>query len=280
MTYDSDAIASDLRVRIEAGRLPADRRPADALPPGSQLPTVDALAETFGVHRNTAHQAQVALRAAGLIHTMKGRNATVADPSPLYVITSDAYEKAAASTDSLTAWELQVAEIGEEGRTVHYVGQLSPGVDLQLDGRGSSVANLFGDEDGQYVHLAGDGWSTPIGPTGEPDRKLERVVQIYDGWFAADLAELAPEILEERDGDTWRGGAFALIERATGRAPRTIRRLITNRISTKAEEVRFHVPPMTPISAEVEVLVEQATGGILAVLWYRRLFGVAQWDLA
>lgn len=280
----SEDLAGELRQRIEAGRLPPADRPDDALPPGSVLPTVDELAASKGTDRNTAHRAHQQLKAAGLIHTRPGRRAVVADSSPLYVITTDAYAKAAAS-DGLTAWELQVAEIGEDGRTEHYQGQLRPSTNLGLDSRNASIAELFGLlDEAQYVHLAGDGWATPVGPTGDPDPRLERVVQIYDGWFDPELADV-PGILEPRDavparrGRLWVGGAYGLIERATGRVPVPRRRIITERPSTKAEEVRFRVPPLTPISAEVEVSADQH-GRVLSVVWYRRLFGVAQWDLA
>ncbi|MFF4991615.1 GntR family transcriptional regulator [Streptosporangium saharense] len=56
------AIARELGRRIESGELP----------PGERLPTEDALAERFGVHRLTARQAMVELRRAGLVETRHG----------------------------------------------------------------------------------------------------------------------------------------------------------------------------------------------------------------
>ncbi|MEV8637356.1 GntR family transcriptional regulator [Streptosporangium sp. NPDC051023] len=56
------AIARELGRRIESGELP----------PGERLPTEDALAERFGVHRLTARQAMVELRKAGLVETRHG----------------------------------------------------------------------------------------------------------------------------------------------------------------------------------------------------------------
>lgn len=273
---NSDAIAADIRGRIASGRLSPRDRPDDALPVGSAIPTVDQLAAQYKVDRNTAHRAHGLLKAAGLIHSMKGRPAVVADQSPLYVITIDAYDKAVAS--GRTAWEQQVSEIGETGRTVHYTGRLTEAPDLGQDSRGVSVPELFGvAPETEFLHLSGDGWSTPLGPTGEPDPKLERVVQIYDGWFDPSLVEVEPKFLQPRD-ETWAGGAYAVIASATGRQPVPTRRVITERITTKTEEVRFRVPPMTPISAEVELSLDQ-DGKPLCVVWYRRLFGVAQWDL-
>ncbi|MEV7011139.1 GntR family transcriptional regulator [Streptosporangium sp. NPDC051022] len=56
------AIARELGRRIESGELP----------PGERLPTEDALAERFGVHRLTARQAMIELRKAGLVETRHG----------------------------------------------------------------------------------------------------------------------------------------------------------------------------------------------------------------
>ncbi|MBC3840197.1 winged helix-turn-helix transcriptional regulator [Streptacidiphilus sp. 4-A2] len=53
------AIARELAQRIDSGDLP----------PGSRLPTEDALAEQYGVHRLTARQAMVELRTSGLVET-------------------------------------------------------------------------------------------------------------------------------------------------------------------------------------------------------------------
>ncbi|NRQ31873.1 GntR family transcriptional regulator [Nonomuraea sp. NN258] len=55
-------IARELGRDIETGRLP----------PGQRLPTEDALAERFGVHRLTARQAMVELRRTGLVETRQG----------------------------------------------------------------------------------------------------------------------------------------------------------------------------------------------------------------
>lgn len=273
----SEEIATELRERIVAGRLPPDQRPANALPPGSPIPTVDALEAEHGLSRATAYRVHTLLKSAGLIHTKSGRSAVVADPSPLYVIQSDAYTRAREEGDR-TAWERQVSETGDGAHTVHYTGHITEGPDLGQDSRGLSLADLLGTE-GPYLHLAGDGHATPVGPTGTPDSKLERVVQIYDLWAPGRLAELVPAMLEARD-PSWKGGAFGVLERGAGVFPQPVRRIITERITTKAEEVRFRVPPMTPISAEVELSVDTTTGDPLCVVLYRRLFGVAQWDLA
>ncbi|NUR82465.1 MAG: GntR family transcriptional regulator [Nonomuraea sp.] len=55
-------IARELGRDIETGELS----------PGERLPTEDALAERFGVHRLTARQAMVELRRAGLVETRQG----------------------------------------------------------------------------------------------------------------------------------------------------------------------------------------------------------------
>ncbi|MER7702481.1 GntR family transcriptional regulator [Kitasatospora sp. NPDC097605] len=61
------AIARDLARRIDSGDLA----------PGSRLPTEEALAEQYGVHRLTARQAMVELRAGGLVETRHGSGSYV-----------------------------------------------------------------------------------------------------------------------------------------------------------------------------------------------------------
>lgn len=273
----SEEIATELRERIEAGQLPEERRPEDALPPGARVPSADVLADLYGVDRNTAHQALRQLKAAGLIHTMKGRISVVADPSPLYVITSDAYERALLA--NVPAWEHQVAETGQAPRTDQHTGDMNAGPDWGIDGGGQTVADLLGVEEGtELVHLSGEGWSTPVGADDEPLEHLAHVVQIYDLWAVPNLLERVPKLLQPRDQD-WQAGAFGIISDYDGRFPQPFPdRIITERITTADEAARFRVPPLTLISAEVETSVDQY-GELLCVVWYRRLFGVAQWRL-
>ncbi|MFF7458652.1 GntR family transcriptional regulator [Kitasatospora sp. NPDC008115] len=61
------AIARDLARRIDSGDLA----------PGSRVPTEEALAEQYGVHRLTARQAMVELRAGGLVETRHGSGSYV-----------------------------------------------------------------------------------------------------------------------------------------------------------------------------------------------------------
>ncbi|MFI9275519.1 GntR family transcriptional regulator [Kitasatospora sp. NPDC052896] len=61
------AIARELGRRIDSGDLP----------PGSRLPTEEALAEQYGVHRLTARQAMVELRTSGLVETRHGSGSYV-----------------------------------------------------------------------------------------------------------------------------------------------------------------------------------------------------------
>ena len=273
----SEEIATELRERIEQGRRPGDQLPEGALEVGDVVPTADQLAAQYGVNRNTAHQALLLLKGAGLIHSRKGRISVVADPSPLYVIHSDAYDRALVAKKP--AWEHQQAEAGQAPRTDQHTGDLSTGADWGIDGGGETVADLLEVEEGtELVHLAGEGWSTPIGSDGQPDEKLAHVVQIYDGWFASDLLERVPKLLQPRDAD-WQAGVFGIISDYDGRFPQPDPdRIITERITTADEAARFRVPPLSLITAEVEISRDQY-GELLCVIWYRRLFGVAQWRL-
>ncbi|WP_411126992.1 winged helix-turn-helix domain-containing protein [Streptomyces sp. x-19] len=61
------AIARELAQRIESGDLP----------PGSRLPTEEALADQYAVHRLTGRQAMVELRTTGLVETRHGSGSYV-----------------------------------------------------------------------------------------------------------------------------------------------------------------------------------------------------------
>ena len=65
-------VADQLRVAIRAGRYP----------PGSQLPSYEALMRTFDVSITVIRSAVRELKAEGLVHTHQGKGAFVRDPPP------------------------------------------------------------------------------------------------------------------------------------------------------------------------------------------------------
>ncbi|MCW6507107.1 FadR/GntR family transcriptional regulator [Lichenifustis flavocetrariae] len=72
-------VASSLSREIAQGRLA----------PGAQLPTEQALAQTFGVSRNVIREAIARLRSEGRVWSQQGRGAFVSDAPPPAVLTID-----------------------------------------------------------------------------------------------------------------------------------------------------------------------------------------------
>jgi GntR family transcriptional regulator, transcriptional repressor for pyruvate dehydrogenase complex len=72
-------VASSLSREIAQGRLA----------PGAQLPTEQALAQTFGVSRNVVREAIARLRSEGRVWSQQGRGAFVSDAPPPAVLTID-----------------------------------------------------------------------------------------------------------------------------------------------------------------------------------------------
>ena len=75
----STLVASSISREIAQGRLK----------PGDQLPTEQALAQTFGVSRNVVREAIARLRSEGRIWSQQGRGAFVADAQNTTVLTID-----------------------------------------------------------------------------------------------------------------------------------------------------------------------------------------------
>lgn len=77
----SRVIADELRTRIDSGELP----------PGTQLPTERALADSYGAARNTAREALRLLAESGLVVAEHGRGTFVRRVRPLLRLGNDRY---------------------------------------------------------------------------------------------------------------------------------------------------------------------------------------------
>jgi len=84
-------IAEALEERIKSGTLPEYSRPADSLPPDTQLPTEAELQAQYGASRNTVRDAIDRLAGKGLIETKAGKGTFVKKtPDPFVtVLTGD-----------------------------------------------------------------------------------------------------------------------------------------------------------------------------------------------
>lgn len=271
----SDEIAADLRRRIEAGREPPERRPSDALVPGSPIPAVTVLADVYGVSRETAHKAERQLESEGLLHTRRGRTTTVADNRPLWIIRGDAYDRSRREhPEGLTTFEQQAASMGQHARTQHHV-------DADLQPCPDFVANAFGVPEGTpVVHMCGEGWVYPAGPDGEPDDIHVHIAGIYDSWIPADIADACPLLRVGRTAENaaeWVGGSWSVIERGLGIDLKTRRLVIEGRTSTPGEQDRFGLP--RPVQVLVETISASGAGRVLHVTRNVKLSGSVVWDL-
>lgn len=268
----SDEIAADLKARMEAGRLPEARRPPDALPSGSELPTVKGLAAFYGVSPETAHKAVRRLTAGGFIHSRAGRPPIVADNRPLWIIRGTAYDRSQREDPAgLTTFEQQCRERGMDARTIHRAEPNSFVPDF--------AADLLGVDDG--THLSGEGYVTPKGSDGSPDNSAEYVAGIYDAWVPTWVSDEVPQLLGVRDESNrseWIGGLDSVIERGLGARLVTRRLLITGRISTDEEAERFGLPRPTPVMVETFGASDEA-GRVLHVTHMLKLMGSVVWDL-
>lgn len=108
----STLVASSISREIAQGRLK----------PGDQLPTEQALAQTFGVSRNVVREAIARLRSEGRVWSKQGRGAFVTDEPNATVLTinHDALQQAGAYRDLFELrgiLEVQAAALAAERRT-------------------------------------------------------------------------------------------------------------------------------------------------------------------
>jgi DNA-binding GntR family transcriptional regulator len=257
---------------MEAGRLAPERRPPDALPPGSALPTVKGLAAHYQASDETAHKAVRRLAAGGFIHTRAGRPPIVADNRPLWIIRGTAYDRSQREDPAgLTTFEQQCRERGMAARTIHRAEADAPVPE--------HAADLLGED--RATHLSGEGYVTPMGTEGTPDGSAEYVAGIYDAWVPTWVTDEVPQLLGPRDETNrteWIGGLDSVIERGIGATLVTRRLLITGRTSTEEEAERFGLPRPAPVMIET-FGASDAQGRVLHVTHMLKLMGTVVWDL-
>jgi hypothetical protein len=273
---NTDDIAADLRRRIEAGRLPPEKRPPDALPAGSELPTVRAQAKALGVASETVHKARRQLIDGGLIRSSTGRTSIVADDRPLWIITGSTYDRAQREEPSgLTVFEQQTKASGQGARTDHHVGPPVPCP------RWASELFEAIPEGRPVVHLSGEGFATPVGADGQPDPSREYVAGIYECHVPEDVAEMVPLLLEDRNEDVredWIGGVWSVVEKGLGVDLVEQRWRIYGAMTTPDETARFGLPRPVPVMVE-ENCHSDESGRVLVATRMLKLFGTVLWDL-
>lgn len=272
---NTEDIAADLRRRIEAGRLPSDDRPPDALPPGSELPSVRSLAVALGVANETVHKAMRQLADGGLIHPRVSKPPIVADHRPLWIISGSTYDRhRREDPEGLTVFEQQTRRAGIEARTDHHCASV-PSVPTW-------AAEFLGPRpDRSAVFLFGEGYAIPLDSAGRPDEASEYVAGIYDCFIPGDVAADVPQLLTERNDtvrDRWVGGVWSVVERALGVDLVAQTWHISGAMTTPAESARFGLQRSVPAMVE-ENCHADSSGRVYVATRMLKLFGTVRWEL-
>jgi DNA-binding GntR family transcriptional regulator len=271
----SEELAAELRRRIEAGRLPPDERPADALVPGAEIPSVRALSREHGGAIETVHKAVRQLSDGGLIHPRKGKPAIVADHRPLWIISGATYDRSHREDPSgLTVFEQQTRAAGQGARTDHHS---APGHGLP-----TWAADLCGLSAGsRAAYLWGEGWAIPLDAAGNAQPAAEYVAGIYDCYVPGWVSDQVPQVLEERNDAVrarWVGGIWSVIERGLGVSLVAQRWRISGAMTTPEESERFGLGRSVPVMVEENCHLD-ADGQVLVTTRMAKLFGTVRWEL-
>lgn len=214
------AIAEELQARIESGQYG----------PGARFPAEDALAQEFGVSRQTVNTALLQLRAAGLIRVERGVGTTVRELPMLtsYRIGRQQVIRREAG-DARGAFQAELAELGYEARSeVQVSRERAPGRIMEIFGmdevpEGRSRKNDPGRRETGHMAVI-------------RSRKMfagDIPVQLATGYYPADIAAGTP--IEEQD--TGPGGTYSRLEELD-HAPASFSERITLRMAS-ADEAAF-----------------------------------------
>jgi DNA-binding GntR family transcriptional regulator len=182
------------------------------LRPGDEIPSERQIAEEWGVSRPTATRALAALRVEGLVEARQGAGTFVRARPSVYRRARDRYARARATGRAYTLQEwsqITKAELVEAPEDV--------AVPLELEAGATAIRRH------RVIH-------DQIGP-----------VEASTSWFDAQLAEVAPLLLERSRIPM---GTLAYVEQATGRRSATAKDRFSARLATpeEAAELGLHEP--------------------------------------
>jgi GntR family transcriptional regulator len=207
-------VADDIRAKIETGEYA----------PGQQLPTYDALAETYLCSLAVIRKAVDLLKQQGLLITEQGKGTFVRERARARRHGMDRYSRGRWSAGAA----ILIAEASQQGREATQLLRF-----LGTAPAPEAVAERLGTEAGTPVHVRRR--TTDI--DGRPN-------QLADSYYPLELAEAVPAI---KDEDTGPGGGFARIEEAGYRLSR-IREEIALRMPTGPESFSLELPEGTPVA--------------------------------
>jgi len=215
-------VADDIRAKIEAGEYA----------PGQQLPTYDALADTYLCSLAVVRKAADLLKQQGLLITVQGKGTFVRERARARRHGTDRYSRSRWSSGSA----ILVAEAARQGLEASQLMRF-----LGTTPAPAAAAERLGIETGTPVHVRRR--TTLI--DGRPN-------QLADSYYEAALAEAVPALKEE---DTGPGGGFARIEEAGYRLAR-IREEIALRMPTGPESAALQLPEGTPVAELVRTVYD------------------------
>jgi GntR family transcriptional regulator len=215
-------VADDIRAKIETGEYA----------PGQQLPTYDALADTYLCSLAVVRKAADLLKQQGLLITVQGKGTFVRERARARRHGTDRYSRGRWSSGTA----ILVAEAAQQG--------LEANQHLRFLGTAQAppaVAERLGIEAGAPVHVRRR--TTYI--DGRPN-------QLADSYYELTLAEAVPALEDE---DTGPGGGFARIEEAGYRLER-IREEIALRMPTGPESAALQLPEGTPVAELIRTVYD------------------------
>ncbi|MFI5831050.1 GntR family transcriptional regulator [Streptomyces sp. NPDC051578] len=222
-----EAIADELRARIESGELP----------PGAKVPGEKELMAQHGVSRDTAWKALQVLRDEGLTHTSQG--------APTKVRKFERIRRPANQRLSREVWgagrSMWSADIVDKEPTL-------------LDLRVERV-----DADERVAAMLGVPQGTPIWRRRRRYAVEGKPVLKATSYIPADIAD-GTEIAAE---DTGRGGVYARLEEL-GHGPTLFREEVRSRMPNKEEKEQLDIARGTPV-IEIHRFAAEESGRIVEV---------------
>ncbi|WP_051743034.1 GntR family transcriptional regulator [Kitasatospora sp. MBT66] len=204
------------------------------LRPGDQVPGNSALAERYGVHRNTASKAVSHLKAAGVLSGPAGGKTWVRVQPPHTRRSNMRYHT-----------EKGLVHKSEEERAATGVAELDSGLKLEnlyedladydVIGPPADIASIFELSEGQQVlrrtrlrrHKAGAGSSGSV------------------SYLPYDLVKRNPDLLDAKR-EPWPGGTMHQLFTVDVEVGR-IRDIVTASMPTPEESVEYDIPPGVPV---------------------------------
>lgn len=223
-------LAAELQRRIDSGEFP----------PGSKLPKITTLMETYGLARQTVRDAVGLLADMGLVVTLRKAGTIVRHRTPVLIPLSR-YRHVLSPGGTKGPWETATAEQGLDG----YMKLVSV-AEVEPD---KTLRDLLDLPDGPVVHRLRQAIIRP-----------DDVVQIQHAWYPAQLAEDAGIA----SAGKIEGGVYRAL-RSAGHEPATATESVSARLPTNEEATQLRIGGKISVLA-LERVTRGQTGRPIEVL--------------